>query len=137
MKINLYNKYGKITFNYRQAVKAVKDYFTERKSISLILVSAAEIQEINRQYRSRDYPTDVISFESGEKVYLGDIFICLDKVYEQAQLYGHSPDREFAFLLVHGLLHLQGYDHQNPEEEALMIARQEKILNAINYRREL
>lgn len=136
MKINLYNQYGEIAFDFRKALKAVKDYFTERKSISLILVTKTEIQNLNRQYRDRDYPTDVISFESGEKVYLGDIFICIDKVYEQAELYGHSPDREFAFLLVHGILHLHGYDHQNPEEEALMIARQEEILNQINYRRE-
>ena len=67
--------------------------------------------------------------------YLGDIFICVEKVFSQAEEYGHAPEREFAFLVVHGLLHLKGYDHCTEEEESRMIAKQEEILNAINYRR--
>ena len=117
MKINLYNQYGEINFDYRRAIKAISQYFKIRKSVSLILVNKEEIQKLNMQYRGLDRKTDVLSFESGEKIYLGEIFICVDKVKSQAEEYGHSLEREFAFLLVHGLLHLQGYDHQNPEDE--------------------
>lgn len=135
MKINLYNQYGEINFDYRSAIKAISQYFKIRKSVSLILVNKEEIQKLNMQYRGLDRKTDVLSFESGEKIYLGEIFICIDKVKSQAEEYGHSLEREFAFLLVHGLLHLQGYDHQNPEDEEKMKKKQEEILNSLNYRR--
>jgi len=135
MKINLYNQYGEINFDYRRAIKAISQYFKIRKSVSLILVNKEEIQKLNMQYRGLDRKTDVLSFESGEKIYLGEIFICVDKVKSQAEEYGHSLEREFAFLLVHGLLHLQGYDHQNPEDEEKMKKKQEEILNSLNYRR--
>ncbi len=135
MKINLYNQYGEINFDYRRAIKAISQYFKIRKSVSLILVNKEEIQKLNMQYRGLDRETDVLSFESGEKIYLGEIFICIDKVKSQAEEYGHSLEREFAFLLVHGLLHLQGYDHQNPEDEEKMKKKQEEILNSLNYRR--
>jgi probable rRNA maturation factor len=135
MKINLYNQYGEINFDYRSAIKAISQYFKIRKSVSLILVNKEEIQKLNMQYRGLDRKTDVLSFESGEKIYLGEIFICVDKVKSQAEEYGHSLEREFAFLLVHGLLHLQGYDHQNPEDEEKMKKKQEEILNSLNYRR--
>lgn len=135
MKINLYNQYGEINFDYRRAIKAISQYFKIRKSVSLILVNKEEIQKLNMQYRGLDRKTDVLSFESGEKIYLGEIFICIDKVKSQAEEYGHSLEREFAFLLVHGLLHLQGYDHQNPEDEEKMKKKQEEILNSLNYRR--
>jgi probable rRNA maturation factor len=135
MKINLYNQYGEINFDYRRAIKAISQYFKIRKSVSLILVNKEEIQKLNMQYRGLDRETDVLSFESGEKIYLGEIFICVDKVKSQAEEYGHSLEREFAFLLVHGLLHLQGYDHQNPEDEEKMKKKQEEILNSLNYRR--
>ena len=101
----------------------------------LILVNKEEIQKLNMQYRGLDRKTDVLSFESGEKIYLGEIFICVDKVKSQAEEYGHSLEIEFAFLLVHGLLHLQGYDHQTPEDEEKMKKKQEEILNSLNYRR--
>lgn len=136
MVINVFNNYGEINFDYVKVIDDVQSYFKETNEISLILVDLKEIHKLNLDYRHLDYPTDVISFESGEIEYLGDIFICIEKVYEQAKLYEHSDKREFAFLLVHGILHLLGYDHLNEEDEKEMFSKQDEILNEINYRRE-
>lgn len=103
--------------------------------LSIILVDNKEIHEINKTYRDKDYPTDVISFAleddktmiSPVRV-LGDIFISLDKVNEQAEAYGHSFKRELSFLMIHGLLHLLGYDHETKEEEEIMFSLQRKEL---------
>lgn len=141
MEINVYNQYGSISFDFEKVVSDLSQCFPKDSSASLILVNLKDIQEINKAYRHLDRPTDVISFENDEEAeeeegYVGDIFICVDKVKEQAEAYGHSLLREFAFLLVHGLLHLSGYDHQNEEQEAEMLEKQEEILNKTNYRRE-
>lgn len=136
MEINVFENYHNIPFDYQKVVDDVQSYFQIEKEVSLILVNLEEIQKINLEFRHLDYPTDVISFESDEEGYLGDIFICIDKVLEQSLTYGHRVEREFAFLLVHGLLHLQGYDHLSEEDEEIMFNKQEEVLNAINYRRE-
>ena len=90
---------------------------------------------MNLDFRNIDRPTDVLSFEEQEDDYLGEIFICDEKVYEQAQSYGHSNEREFAFLLTHGLLHLLGYDHIEKEDEVIMFKKQDELLNKTTYRR--
>lgn len=110
---------------------------------SVIIVDNERIHEINREYRKIDRPTDVISFalEDNEEIkfdnyrVLGDIYISIDKVKEQAKTYGHSEKRELAFLTIHGFLHLLGYDHMKPEEEKIMFARQEEILNGFGITR--
>ncbi len=139
MKINLVNNYPlEITFNYQKIIKDFEKELLKRKRISLILVNLNQIKEINKQYRNIDNATDVISFEEDDEEnvnYLGDIFLCIDKVYEQAKQFNHSVEREFAFLLVHGILHLSGFDHQDDESEKKMFAEQEKILDKLNYRR--
>ena len=92
---------------------------------SLVFVTEEEIYDINLKYRGIDRVTDVISFafeDSKDLVYndirvLGDIYICIKRMQEQAEDYGHSEKRELAFLTVHGLLHLLGYDHMNIEDE--------------------
>lgn len=104
---------------------------------NIIIVDNDRIHEINREYRNKDMPTDVISFAlEDDEVFpnlevrvLGDIYISLDKVYEQSKSYGHSFFRELSFLTVHGILHLLGYDHMNEVEEKEMFSRQELILN--------
>lgn len=109
-------------------------------NFSVIIVDLEYIHKLNRDYRNIDRPTDVITFaleDSHDMVYddfrlLGDIYICLDKAKEQALLYGHSFKREICFLAVHGFLHLLGYDHIKKEEETIMFARQELILNEEN-----
>jgi len=109
--------------------------------VSVSLVDNKYIHKINKKYRNIDRPTDVISFaflDDGHQydkilfhpgmVALGDIYISVDKAIEQAKEYGHSIKRELSFLFVHGLLHLCGYDHMNKEDEEVMFALQDKIL---------
>ncbi|CCY07219.1 MAG: rRNA maturation RNase YbeY [Coprobacillus sp.] len=138
MKIELYNNYQKeINFDFEKIIKDVET-LDSNAEIALILVDIDEIHKINKEYRHKDYPTDVISFESDDEEdenYRGEIFLCVDKVYEQAKLYEHSNEREFAFLLVHGVLHLHGYDHMTEEDEKVMFAKQDEILNKLNYKR--
>lgn len=111
-------------------------------SCSVVFVTPEAIQEVNRTYRSIDRPTDVISFalkDSAEDYMineeideeLGDIFINIEAVKNQANEYGHSQRREVCFLFTHGLLHLLGYDHMEPEDEKIMFALQDVILNDI------
>ena len=110
---------------------------------NVIFVDSDRIHEINRDYRGIDRITDVISFalEDNEEIefdhyrVLGDIYISIDKVREQAKEYGHSEKRELAFLTVHGFLHLLGYDHMKPEDEKVMFARQEEILDGFGIKR--
>lgn len=103
---------------------------------SVVLVDEDTIHEINKTYRNVDRVTDVISFalEDNKTIeidhrLLGDIYICIDKAYEQAEEYGHSFKRELSFLTIHGLLHLLGYDHMEKEEEKEMFMKQEEILS--------
>ena len=115
--------------------------------MSITIVSDEEIRRINREYRDTDRVTDVISFaiEDGDKEQLsgfegipeniGDLFIAPGKVREQAADYGHSFQRELGYTVVHGFLHLNGYDHIQPEDEAVMIPLQEKILSAFGLER--
>ncbi|MBQ1900909.1 MAG: rRNA maturation RNase YbeY [Erysipelotrichaceae bacterium] len=105
--------------------------------LSVILVGPITIRRINRDYRQKDAVTDVISFallddedtvEYEDDVELGDIFINRNRVFSQAEEYGHSVKREFVFLFVHGMLHLLGYDHMTKEDEEKMFALQRKIV---------
>lgn len=105
-------------------------------SVSVLLTSEAEIRRLNREFRSIDRVTDVLSFPAweGEAIaappdgYLGDIAICTARAAEQAEAYGHSLAREMAFLAVHGSLHLMGYDHMNEADEREMRAQQTEIM---------
>lgn len=82
----------------------------------LVIVNNAEIQALNKEYRKKDYPTDVLSFPYGDNT--GEIIISADKVREQAKEYRHSEEEEIAFLVVHGIVHIMGWDHERSEEEA-------------------
>ncbi|PLT30968.1 rRNA maturation RNase YbeY [Peribacillus deserti] len=110
--------------------------------ISVTFVDNNRIQEINREYRSKDKPTDVISFaleEMGEDEIeikgadmpriLGDIIISVEKTREQAADYKHSFKRELGFLALHGFLHLLGFDHMTEEDEKMMFGKQKEILD--------
>ncbi|MEG0826629.1 MAG: rRNA maturation RNase YbeY [Bacilli bacterium] len=110
---------------------------------NIIIIDNKRIKEINKEYRKIDKETDVISFaleDSKDFIYpdfrlLGDIYISLDKVKEQSNLYGHSFLRELAFLSVHGLLHLLGYDHLKKEEEIIMFEKQSLILDGYGIKK--
>ncbi len=109
----------------------------------IIFVSNERIKNINKECRGIDKVTDVISFafednEENKTIefrFLGEIYICIPRMQEQASDYGHSQMRELSFLTVHGLLHLLGYDHIKKEDELIMFARQELILNEANIKR--
>ena len=122
--------------------KYLLDYMKINASFSVIIVDNKEIHKINKEYRGIDRPTDVISFaleedenyEIKERL-LGDIYISIDKVYEQAKEYNHSVKRELFFLVTHGFLHLLGYDHMKKEDEEIMFPLQEKILDNYGVKR--
>lgn len=101
-----------------------------RKIINVILTDDAAIHEINRTYRHIDKPTDVISFENDDSdLELGDVFLSVERARAQAAEYGHSFEREIAFLSVHGFLHCCGYDHLTKEDETQMFSLQDQILD--------
>lgn len=126
--------------------------------VSLVITDNAGIRELNRECRGIDRETDVLSFpnleferegefqvddknkadyfdpQSGELI-LGDIMISADKVKQQAEEYGHSQRREFAFLVAHSMFHLCGYDHMEEQEAALMEKKQKEVLERIGIRR--
>lgn len=117
--------------------RALKVENVNKASFSIVLIPDDEMHKMNKMYRNIDRSTDVLSFafEDNEKIVynirqLGEIFVNVKAVKEQALEYGHSEKRELAFLIVHGLLHLLGYDHTlGPKEEKEMFERQELILN--------
>ena len=130
-----------VDFNYDYLDKVIKSVLkhehVKNAYFGIIFVDLKEIQRINKEYRGIDKVTDVISFALEDSIdninmdmrILGDIYICIPKMMEQASAYGHSMKRELSFLTVHGLLHLLGYDHMNKEEEKEMFGLQELILN--------
>lgn len=130
----------------RRAVEATLDYekFENDAQVSMTFTDNEGIKELNFEHRNIDKETDVLSFplidfEGGEEspfddpeMMLGDIVISLERAREQAEEYGHSFERETAFLCVHSMLHLLGYDHVNGgEEEADMRRRQTEILESL------
>nr|WP_245596720.1 rRNA maturation RNase YbeY [Shimazuella kribbensis] len=116
-------------------------------SISITVVDNKRIQEINKEHRQKDVDTDVLSFplfdhrsewiqeDWEDSIQLGDIILSLPKANEQAIDYGHSLLREICFLVVHGFLHLLGYDHETEEEEKEMFSMQEEVLSQLDITR--
>ena len=88
----------------------------EQFNFSVAIVTDKEIQPMNKQYRGKDYPTDVLSFRYDE--YSGEIVLSADRIRAQAEEFGHTPTVEAAFMLVHGILHIMGWDHERSEKEA-------------------
>ena len=146
MHITIYNRtnqdagvfeqlFEEIAQKAEQRLKLSDDY-----ELSVTFVRSRTIHTINRDYRGIDRPTDVISFAIRDDMEfemvegmndLGDIFINIDYARKQAKQYGHSYRREIAFLFTHGMLHCLGYDHMKPEEEKVMFALQDEILDPI------
>lgn len=152
-------------FDYEKLAEDVISYALEHEKfpyeaeVNLTLTDNEGIHEVNRMYREIDAPTDVLSFpmlsytkagdfsaleddyednfnpDTGE-IMLGDIIISIDRVRTQAKDYGHSERREYAFLIVHSMLHLFGYDHMTEEEASQMEAKQHQILDAMQISRD-
>ena len=136
--------------------KVISECFKEegleekKLSVEITLTTPEHIQKINKEYRNIDKATDVLSFPMFEKdeldekiknnqfIYedlLGDIIISIEKVEEQAKEYGHTFEREFSYMLVHGFYHLMGYDHIQETDKILMRQKEEIILNKLNITR--
>lgn len=127
--------FQKIAENAEKILDLPDDY-----EISVTFVRSQTIHKINRDFRGIDRPTDVISFAirddqdvfmDEEEKDLGDLFININYCAKQAREYGHSYKREMGFLFTHGLLHCLGYDHMKPEDEKVMFALQDQILDPI------
>ena len=133
----------------RHLSKAHLKTVAERGSVELLFVGNKKIQALNKQWREKDAPTDVLSFPlifDGEQVdfppdfgqdtfELGEIVISIEKAQEQADHFGHSLEREIAFLFVHGVLHILGFDHITKAQEKDMFSRQSAVLEAAGVRR--
>lgn len=126
----------------REVLKG-EGYF-DAAEVSLVFVDDAYIHGLNQQYRGVDNPTDVLSFamQEGEPIpgeeeemILGDVVISLQAAERQAGEYGHSFRREAAYLTVHGVLHLLGYDHQEEENRKIMRQKEEEVLTRLNLSR--
>lgn len=153
-----------LDFDYEEVIKTVISKTLETENcpyeteVNVLLTGNEEIHEANKEFRGIDRPTDVLSFpmvdydfpsdfsyvEENQESYinpetdellLGDIMISVDKVYEQANEYGHSRKREFAFLIAHSMLHLLGYDHIDEAERKVMEVKQEAILDVLGITR--
>lgn len=117
--------------------KCLEMEHVENAVFTIIFIDDEKMHELNKTYRGIDRTTDVLSFayEDNETMkcdirMLGEIFVSIPKMKEQAKEYGHSETRELSFLVVHGILHLLGYDHTLGEkEEKEMFSRQELVLN--------
>lgn len=101
--------------------------------LSLSLVGKTRMRSLNRKYRERDYSTDVLAFPMGSmgkqtEVFLGDVVICLPVAIGQAPRFGNTPDEEVLRLLIHGTLHLLGYDHEHSPREATRMQRKERSI---------
>lgn len=138
-----YSLNGQETELIRRACETALAMEGARGDITVLIADPERIQELNRDFRHVDRVTDVLTFPAweGEAIfapadgYLGDIMICMERAKEQAAEFGHSLERELAFLAVHGTLHILGYDHMEPEEEAVMRQRQREILDRMGERR--
>lgn len=165
MTVNIENEYlCEIGIDYLHIIHEIVEAAVEYVAcpydveVNVLLTDNDGIQEINKEQRDIDRPTDVLSFpmidfrkpegfelveehpedyfdsDTGE-LNLGDIVVSMDKVYEQAQEFGHSPERELAFLIAHSMLHLSGYDHEEEAERLVMEAKQEEILTKLGITR--
>ena len=126
---------------FRQEQLSAKMFY-----VNVILTTPEHIRKLNKQYRGFDKETDVLSFPMFEKEelinidlrgqeVLGDIVISMERVKEQAEEYGHSKERELAYMLVHGFYHLMGEDHMEDEEKRRMRTKEEVVLKALKIER--
>ncbi|MFW5890734.1 MAG: rRNA maturation RNase YbeY [bacterium] len=136
--INQYNDNPDYEFVIKDIIKIAYEYLKLNKDyiINIILVDNDYIKSLNKKFRKIDKVTDVLSFENKDmEDELGDVFISVEKVSEQAKAYKHNFNRELAFLTLHGLLHCLGYNHEDEAKEATMFSLQKAILKTSKYKR--
>jgi probable rRNA maturation factor len=137
MKVLTFNQTSKQLELYESTLLDVFQTIESDKVVSVIFIEDSQMIQMNHTYRQLLKTTDVLTFPSDDTMFetIGDIFINIDKVVEQAQAYGHSEKREVAFLAVHGYLHILGFDHHNDVDEKNMILAQEDILKRAGLER--
>ncbi|MGU8055186.1 rRNA maturation RNase YbeY [Streptococcus suis] len=165
MYIEMIDETGQVSAQMQEQITDLLQFAAEKigkqnKEMAVTFVDNKRVHEVNLEYRGIDRPTDVVSLEYKPEneiffdeedlqdnpelaemmedfdAYIGELYISIDKAREQAADYGHSYEREMGFLAVHGFLHINGYDHYTPEEEAEMFGLQEEILTAYGLTRE-
>lgn len=166
MTLNLIDEYGEsFSFSCKEVAERVMEAVLDSETcpyeaqVDVTLTSDEEIHQINLEHRQIDRATDVLSFpmtqfeipgnfdfleEEGDDCFdpdtgellLGDIVISVDHLISQAEEFGHSQLREFAFLVAHSMYHLIGYDHMKPEEASIMEEKQKAILDQLQYIRD-
>jgi|UniRef100_UPI00402AA2EA probable rRNA maturation factor len=165
MYVEMIDETGQVSEEIKKQTLELLDFAAQKlgkkdKEMAVTFVTNERSYELNLEYRDTDRPTDVISLEYKPELditfdeedlaenpelaemmgefdsYIGELFISIDKAREQAEEYGHSYEREMGFLAVHGFLHINGYDHYTPEEEAEMFGLQEEILTAYGLTRQ-
>lgn len=146
IQIDNNNKYEDIIKKVIDECFKVEKIDKDNLYVNIILTNPDVIRQYNKKYRNIDKETDVLSFPMFEKdelisfntniqEVLGDIIISIDRVKRQALEYGHSFERELAYMLVHGFYHLMGYDHIEDEDKKIMRKKEEYILNSMNITR--
>lgn len=155
MEVSIDNRQSNIIIN-DEHIKTIREVCSkaahyegyEDVEVSISIVDDNEIHMLNKKYRNVDRATDVLSFplmdfENGEAsieeatdvIMIGDIVISAQRAAEQAEQYNHSFERELAYLTVHGMLHLLGYDHIKEEDAVIMRKKEENILNELGLKR--
>ncbi len=133
--VNNENKnWKKYKIDFEKIANAAVPAVYKDSEVSITLVDDKEIHRLNKQYRGMDKPTNVLSFELGDDVLLGDIFISLDTVKREAKEAGISVEEHTAHMIVHGMLHLQGYDHIKDGEAKVMEGKEIKIMKTLGYK---
>ncbi len=121
----------------QRAGSAVLKHESKQAEVTVVLTDDRQLRELNRQYRGTDAATDVLSFPAGEvnpetkRAYLGDVLISIPRAKVQAGAAGHPLEAELQLLVVHGVLHLLGYDHAGAEERARMWSAQSEVLQGL------
>ncbi|WP_105209802.1 rRNA maturation RNase YbeY [Streptococcus suis] len=165
MYIEMIDETGQVSAQMQEQITDLLQFAAEKigkqnKEMAVTFVDNKRVHEVNLEYRGIDRPTDVVSLEYKPEneiffdeedlqdnpelaemmedfdAYIGELYISIEKAREQAEDYGHSYEREMGFLAVHGFLHINGYDHYRPEDEAEMFGLQEEILTAYGLTRE-
>ncbi|HFI0353251.1 TPA: rRNA maturation RNase YbeY [Streptococcus suis] len=165
MYIEMIDETGQVSAQMQEQITELLQFAAEKigkqnKEMAVTFVDNKRVHEVNLEYRGIDRPTDVVSLEYKPEneiffdeedlqdnpelaemmedfdAYIGELYISIEKAREQAEDYGHSYEREMGFLAVHGFLHINGYDHYRPEDEAEMFGLQEEILTAYGLTRE-
>lgn len=143
VEYEIIDNYGYKDYDYlNEVIEYTMNKLDVKKSLfDIIFIDDEEMHKLNKEYRGIDRTTDVLSFALNDNKHinpilnsLGDIFISIPKMIEQAKEYGHSEKRELSFLVVHGMLHLLGYDHMEPSDEEIMFGLQKEILEELGIK---